>query len=224
MTTIKTRYELPITPLYQGQTNGCGTTSLAMALNYLSNEKSQSPDQQPYTQAALDVGNRELDSFSAPGMLATLAQKKGFYAGQYNEADYEEVRSHLEKKHPILALTKPFWEDNALHYVVIHGYEEGDRSEESKLVITDPADSIHPEQKRLESFQEFCTKQWNNLKLKGLPTQLNRFMLVLSHQNDLPPNRNVPVTVDLANWVNNGINLFASLTQSIFGEKFKVKK
>src|SRR5689334_22772778 len=64
-------------PLYdQGNTNGCGTTSLAMIMSYLLGR--------PVTQAEVDHAIRRMDVFTSPRDMIEFAQANGLAAAGYN--------------------------------------------------------------------------------------------------------------------------------------------
>ncbi len=206
---------IPVRSIDQGHSNGCGTTSLAMALNALSAMAHNNPQHSPFTREALDEGNRELDSFSSPGMLARVAQENGAFAEMYNHVTFEEIKSHIDQGHPLIALVKVDEERansfSGLHYVVIFDYEDEPASKYRSIIFADPGNGTLYERE----FDKFMPNYAENLTLRGLPILYNRFMIALSHKNDLPPSRDVPITNRIATEMNDCINLFGSFVRAI---------
>ncbi len=195
------RVDLDVCEINQGDTNGCGTTSLAMSLNCLSNRCGRGT---PYTREQLDFNNRELDCFSSPLMLCREARRRGYHAEAYNNMSFDEVRYHLDRNHPVMALIQAG--ENSLHYVVIRGYEvdpahPNDLSR-ARYHISDPATGSS----RWQSVDSFH-QEWQNLRFRGYNTHLNQFGIVLSDKPDLPPSRSIPWTVYAADIVNRLVNV-----------------
>ncbi len=176
--------EIPVIPLCQGRTNGCGTSALAMAINTLKPES-------PVTQALLDKGNRELDGFSAPAMLVRLARQYGLYAQMKNRMTPQEVAEHLQQGHLLLALVQVPWSTppGGLHYMLLHGAQLPLDDEASAFLLTDPAYG------RTEWFPAHVfLPQWAGIKLKGFPTGFHQFAIVLSATNNLEHHRHIPLS------------------------------
>jgi uncharacterized protein YvpB len=196
-----------VTPLWQGFTNGCGTTSLAMVLNALAASKGSS---KKYTREKLDY-RRPFNTYTSPQAIVQLAKDQGFYAGLYNQSSFQEIKAHLDKGHLIIALhnPEPHSRFSALHYVVIYDYQDGSLPSKQKLKLIDPV-RREPEQARQEvSFADF-NKKWRHLKQGPIPTGIDRFMVVVSNSPDLLPDRNIPVSLKIANTALTGINWYTN--------------
>jgi hypothetical protein len=183
--------ELPIQPICQGRTNGCGTAALAMALNYLAGNPTP-----PITQAMLDRGHREMDSFCAPHMLIRAARKHGFQGQLYNRATLAEITAHLDAKHPLLSLHSTNGTLTGLHYVLVAGYQKSETGTDTQLILWDPAPSHG--QRKVIGYQEFVKRVWQPFTVFGIPTGLERTLIVLSRIGNLLPPRDVPQDIPKA--------------------------
>lgn len=172
--------KLPLVPIHQGQTNGCGTAALAMALNCLY-EQQGNPAR--LDQQALDAGSRVFDSFSAPGLLLALARRLGFRAAWIAQPDAAELRRQLAAGHPMLLFYSVDGTVAGLHYRVIYGDEELSDGSAGWLTC-DPA-------ARRESCQ-VLPQAWLDARyaqpitLKGWDTGLRAGVMVFSAADDLP--------------------------------------
>lgn len=176
--------------------NACGTTSLAVAINAL---KEPSKKIAP---AQIDAVIRKMSSsFTAPDLLIKEAEKHGLKGGMYNNSSFDEIKTHIDDNHLMIALTDTRRNelDVRMHYVLINGYEVTEDGTE-KVIITNPSSGKTYTQD-YEKFEE----KWNDLKLSALPTSLNRFMIALSTENDLPKNR-LDKKAKLALNVGEGVN------------------
>jgi hypothetical protein len=191
------RIEQPIQPIWQGYTNGCGTASLAMALNSIASQGAQK-----FTQKKLDY-RRPLNTYTSPGTLVKIAKEQGYYAAIYNNSTFKELCSHLDKGHMIIALHNAELENrfNSLHYLVIHGYEEENDTTKRKLLTVDPVYEHMTTAKKDIAYNEFL-KFWNKTKLGPFPTGANRLIVVVSQKDDLLPNRKVPFAIKMADSFN----------------------
>lgn len=108
------RQQMPL--LNQGQTNGCGTTSLAMIMTFLGEMR---------TQADIDTEVRRRDIFSAPNDLVEYARDAGLNAEMYNHGTAAELAHLVDQGIPTQILTTADGSGDAsrMHYVVITGYE-----------------------------------------------------------------------------------------------------
>jgi ABC-type bacteriocin/lantibiotic exporter with double-glycine peptidase domain len=198
------RHSLPITPIYQGQTNGCGTACLAMVLNYF--HKLDNTSASELTQAELDWECRKRDSFTSPQLLRQAAHQRGIHARFYNHATWDEIQAHLDNNRPLIALHQVGQTLADFHYVVIHGYEIADDASTPVLFMVDPA--IRPEHQPVRtSYSEFCRNHWNNLRLRGIPIGLNCACLAFSSHDDLSQESPWPWSLKLANVAAKVLNL-----------------
>ncbi len=201
----------PVKPLWQGNTNGCGTTSLAMALNCLA-EMYRRLDQ-PVTQQELDQ-KRPFDLYCAPGTLVKLAEARGYFAQPYNQATFDYIKSHLDQGRVIIALHNAVsqkQEPGPLHYLLIHGYHDGPDKAQQRLFMVDPGREDQCSAQFELGYLEFCT-YWSRLKLGRFPICVSGFMVVVSAKDDLPvtPKSKLPITIHLANFFHSLANWYAA--------------
>lgn len=190
--------ELSINPIHQGKTNGCGTAALAMALNCLK------PSQR-FTQAMLDTDFRRFNSFSAPQTLIQAAKVHGFHAALYHPVALPDILAHLDAGHPVLALHSVDGTIPGLHYALIAGYERDETAEGTRLILWDPAPASG--QRKVILYKDFMTRFWQPVTWMGQPLGLNRIIIAVSRQDDLPPGSPVPWPLRAAYVVNRAINL-----------------
>ena len=104
-------------PFYdQGDSQGCGTTSLSMILKYFGIDISRE---------AIDSVIRRTDSSagSNPGDLIEFARDHGLEAEGYNNASWEDVKSMIDQGYPVMASIGNG--DGGRHLIVITGYQTG---------------------------------------------------------------------------------------------------
>ena len=196
-------------PLYQGNTNGCGTTSLAMALNLLNSLKPPSTQRQtPFTREILDEGTREWDSYASVSTLQQAARRHQFYAEVYPNLSFETLVKHLAKNEPIIALINPtparFKDDRALHYVLIDGYQQ-ESPNRPRIRFTDPA--LKSNATQWMDFEIFKTDYWQTNTWRGFPIGATQVGLVLSNTPDsLPKGPSLNLQFQVAATANNLIN------------------
>jgi len=103
-------------PFYdQGDTQGCGTTSLAMVLKYFGVDISRE---------AIDKVLRRTDSSagSNPGDLIEFARDHGLEAEGYNNASWEDMKAMIDQGYPCIA---SIGTGGGRHLITITGYETG---------------------------------------------------------------------------------------------------
>jgi hypothetical protein len=196
-----------IKPIWQGLTNGCGTASLAMALNALAVSKGSS---KKYSQDKLDY-RRPFDTYASPQALVQVAREQGFYAALYNQSSFQEIKQHLDKGHLVIALYNPDPQlrFSAFHYAVIYDYEDSSSPSNRKLKLMDPGRK-DPEQAKKEMSLTDFNKKWRHLKQGPISTGIDRFIIVVSNTPDLPSDRNIPQSLKVADTVSKGINWYAN--------------
>lgn len=195
---MKETCELLITPIHQGQTNGCGTAALAMALNALNSQGRQ------FTQAMLDKDYRRFNSFTSPGILAEAARAAGFFAEVCHRMTLAEIRNHLSAGRLILALHSVNGRVSGLHYVLVSGFWTDPQSGETSLVLWDPAPSTN--QRKILPYRDFEQRYWQPVRLMGFQGP-DRMGIVLSAKDDLPPpSMSLPLPVRVAHGLNRLLN------------------
>lgn len=192
MPTSRSRTELAIHPLYQGQSNGCGTTALAMSLNVLTGQSG-------WTQSRLDAGHRVFNSFSSPELLCQLARAAGAHAIIHNQTDWPRIVAELDAGHPLIALLTINGRVDGLHYMVIGGYEQDPIQDTRQLILYDPASDQHP--RRVLDYSLFCRQLWRPLTFWGIPLGFSQCAILFSDTAPSSP-PSVPWSLALAHQVN----------------------
>ena len=119
---------LDVPQMDQGNTNACGTTSLAMISTFLG---------RPVTHEQIDASIRNVDIGSAPDNLVSWAREHGLEASMKNEASFDDITRMIDQGLPPMALIDPGSSRDFLsHYVVVSGYERGADGKVSKLHLT----------------------------------------------------------------------------------------
>jgi hypothetical protein len=116
-------------PFYdQGDSNGCGTTSLSMILKYFGIDISRE---------AIDAVIRRTDSSagSNPGDLIEFARDNGLEAEGYNNGTWEQLKSMIDEGYPCMASIGN--SSDGRHLIVITGYETGPDGE-TRVLYHDP--------------------------------------------------------------------------------------
>jgi hypothetical protein len=134
---------------YQGQTNGCGTTSLAMIMSYLG---------VPETQGDIDAAIRRADIFTNPTDILDFARSKGLSAEGYNHGSLDQLKGFIDQGIPCQALIDVTGDGNPanMHYVAVVGYGK-DSSGNPYVKIHDPATG-----QTTDVPESQFEKQWSN--------------------------------------------------------------
>jgi uncharacterized protein YvpB len=164
----------------QGDTNGCGTTSLAMMLSYWKGEP------KAYTREKIDEKIRtgpDAMAFSSPDNLEGYAKDQGFRSNAISGGSMDQLKGYLDKGVPVQVLYDPNNDggDTLLHYVNVVGYT-GKGDDIDQLTIADPATGETSNVDR-EEFEA----RWNDLELGGVGSGLNNVMIVTL------PGENTPI-------------------------------
>jgi len=116
-------------PFYdQGNSNGCGTTSLSMIFRYFGIDISREEIDNAIRRTDLSLG-------STPGDLIEYARSHGLAAEGYNNGTWEQMKSLIDQGVPCMASI-----DNGnggRHLIVITGYETGADGKE-RVLYHDP--------------------------------------------------------------------------------------
>src|SRR5262249_53203491 len=141
-------------PFYdQGNTNGCGTTSLAMIVSYLTGKS--------ITEADIDKQIRRMDVFTAPRDLLDYARSQGLAAEGYNHGSWDEMMSYIDRGLPCQALIDVTGDNSIthMHYVAVTGHgRNADGSE--YVIIHNPATGTEQKLSR-DEFE----KKWSSTPL-----------------------------------------------------------
>jgi hypothetical protein len=208
-TEMPNQLTLDTRPLYQGQTNGCGTTSLAMGLNILNSLRPTATKRPtPFSREMLDEGTREWNSYASVSVLQQAARRQKFYAEAYPDLSFEKLARHLTNNEPIVGLINPvparFNQDSTLHYVLIDGYDQTNPSR-PRIRYTDPGLETNPT--KWIDFEAFRTDFWQTRTWRGIPIGATQLGLVLSNTpNSLPPGPPISLQFQVAAVGNDLIN------------------
>jgi len=158
----------------------CGTTSLAMIIRFLSQDKSITPQD-------IDKEIRKSPGmFSAPADLIAYARRKGLPAEEYNNGSLQQVEDLVTQGIPVMPLLD-LTPENALdldqwHWVVALAVEKHDGQ---KVIFIN-----NPWGQQEEWAEEKFTKEWARLKLLGLTFGYNNYFIAVGGPGDsLPPRR-----------------------------------
>jgi len=202
--------------LDQGSQNSCGTTSLAMALNFLGGSND-------YNTGMIDGEIRRMNSFgTAPSDLVKYAREHGFEAGMYNNSSIDELKQHLAEGHAVqVAIDDPYGEGGSGpfntkdHYVLVTGFVKGADAKEY-VKIRDPNGDDNPNAGRwtgdkTENGDYLMPVDVFQQKWGHTPDGYNNFMIAYAKGGtDLPPDRldGVEHSIDIANVYWNTVNDF----------------
>ena len=153
-------------PYVKQEKNGCGAASIAMVMQYWQRQQGQSKN------ASSDAAEIQkiLYAAGAHGIYASDLERyfreHGYqtftFAGQM-----EDVRTHLGRGRPLIAALEPS-HSAPLHYVVIAGYDPGERV----VLLNDPA-----ERKLLKRDLNTFEKEWRGTghwTLLAVPSSLEK--------------------------------------------------
>lgn len=148
----------------QGNTNACGTTSLANVLTYWG---------KPTTHEQVDSSIRHFDLFTAPDKIADYARSHGMRAEMKTDANVEDLAKMVDQGVPPIILMDPDGGKNAnMHYMTVSGYDRDANGKISDVVVADSAGGYRYKMPA-EDFQQ----KWNNLKMGGISTGLSNVMI-----------------------------------------------
>ena len=148
----------------QGNTNACGTTSLANVMTHWG---------MPRTHEQIDKSIRPFDLFTAPDKLVSYARDNGMRAELKADASLDDIARMVDQGAPPIVLIDPGNEKDAnLHYVTVTGYKRDANGKISDLIIADSAGG-----RRYSMPAGDFKEKWDNLKLGGIGTGLNNVMI-----------------------------------------------
>ena len=138
-------------PFIRQEKNGCGAASIAMVMQYWSQQ--QHHRWGPQADAAQI--QRELYSAKAHGIYAKDLQhyleNKGFQVFAFR-GDWGELRENLSKGRPLIVALKPLAGDPSLHYLVVAGLDW----QHGIVLVNDPA-----QRKLLKEDRANFEREWN---------------------------------------------------------------
>lgn len=154
----------------QGNTNACGTTSLANVMTYWGQSR---------THVQIDREIRPFDIPTAPDKLVEYARAHGLRADIKIDAGLNDIARMVDQGVPPIVLLDPDGDENLnLHYVTVTGYNRGADGKISNLVIADSAGG----NRNTLPVAEFQSR-WGDLKLKGMSIGLNNVMITALPRN-----------------------------------------
>lgn len=161
----------------QGNTNGCGTTSLAMLLSYWKGQPGA------FTREKIDSSIRHFNLFTAPQNVASYARDNGMRAEAVNNAKVEDLTKLLDQGVPVQILYDPDGDgsDEALHYVVATDYTKDEKGNVTGIKIADPAGG----REKTVPIEEFKTR-WDKLEFMGQGTGLSNVMIPMLPKENTP--------------------------------------
>ena len=158
----------------------CGTTSLAMVIRFLTQDRSIAPED-------IDREIRRLPRmFSAPVDLVEYARNRGLQAEEYNHGSLQQIEELVSQGIPVIPLLD-LTPDNALdfdhwHWVVVVAVE---RAAGRQLLFIN-----NPWGRREEWEQERFMTEWTRLRLLGLAFGYSNYFIAVGTPDDsLPPRR-----------------------------------
>ncbi|HYI01946.1 C39 family peptidase [Hyalangium sp.] len=148
----------------QGNTNACGTTSLANVMTHWG---------KPTTHEQIDQSIRAFDVFTAPDKIVDYARDHGMRAEIKTDASVEDLAKMVDQGVPPIVLMDPDSSSNAnLHYVTVSGYNRDASGKISDVVLADSAGG-----RRYTMPAEEFQGKWGNLKMGGVSTGLSNVMI-----------------------------------------------
>jgi hypothetical protein len=148
----------------QGNTNACGTTSMANVMTYWG---------KPTTHNEIDKSIRAFDVFTAPDKLVDYARDHGLRAEIKTDASVDDLAKMVDQGVPPIILMDPDSGSNAnLHYMTVTGYNRDASGKISDVVVADSAGG----NRYTMSAQELQQK-WGDLKMQGVSTGLSNVMI-----------------------------------------------
>jgi hypothetical protein len=191
-------HELSVPLRDQGEWNSCGTTSLAMVLDYMNqyhptSENARSVETIDAAIRPNSRGHGVIDSFTAPNDIEDYVRAQGLHARQTNDATTDDLKHMIDQGIPPIILTD--WEPDgtpsgdSLHYVVVTGYRVDDNGE-TQWLINNPqgtAETLSNDQ---------LMKVWTDLHynvgspIGNIDTGINRLMITVTPPSGIVRNAN----------------------------------
>ncbi|MDB5101595.1 MAG: hypothetical protein JWM80_6016 [Cyanobacteria bacterium RYN_339] len=149
--------------LDQGSTNGCGTTSLAMMLDFMAGGK------KVFDREDVDRSIRHYDMFTSPGEAAAFARRRGAEATIHTDTSIADLHKMVDQGLPVQVLldVNENHDGSGLHYEVVTGYGTGP---DGKKYV----ELANPWGQREYMPEDTFMAHWSNLTGKGFPLGINR--------------------------------------------------
>lgn len=162
--------------LNQYSTNGCGTTSLAMAQNTVQETTG-------YNREVMDREVRRADIYTSPESMIQAARTYGAYAEIYNHQTFADIQRNVDAGNPVIVLFQHAKRGEfqfSGHYVVVSGYNIHPNGKR-EIICEDPATG----KSSTRDFELFAPS-WQQLDYGTVQPGFNNLMIVLS-KDPLPP-------------------------------------
>lgn len=161
----------------QGITNGCGTTSLAMLLNFWKGKPEE------YSRGRIDLSIRHFDMPTSPQNIAGYAQRQGFRTSVQNNASVEDLTGFLKQGVPAMVLFDPDGvdSDSTLHYVVATDYQTDDKGNVTHIRVADPWGG-QMEDIPVEEFKQ----RWDKLAMGDHSTGVSNLFIPMLPKENVP--------------------------------------
>jgi hypothetical protein len=165
-------------PVSQGDSNACGSSSLAMIMNYLG---------VPVTRQDIDREIRRIDQGLPPQPLIDYARDHGLEAEFYNHGSWDELKGFIDRGIPVQAQinTQADGSKTNMHWVAVVGFRTDTTTGEEQIGVRNSAKPYYGEVQWM-SRAEF-EKKWSH-PLDGAGYD-NSFIAYAPGGTDLPPSR-----------------------------------
>ena len=176
-TTVKSLNVKPQNQYDGSDQNACGTTSLAMVMDYFY------PGRAGNNHNVIDKEIRRADLFSTPDNLASYAEDHGLRSSVKTEASLSDIKGALDKGLPVQVVIDPDGNkgDFTTHFVVVEGYEQDAAGNITKLNISDPAGA-----KKYSIDADTFMKRWSDLNYSNVPSGMSRMMITYAPTDNRP--------------------------------------
>ena len=156
--------DLGVIPQDQGDTNACGTTSLANVMTHFGT---------PMTHQQIDRNIRAFDIFTAPDRIAGFARANRMSASVKPEASLNDLTNMIDRGVPPIVLYDPDGGDNSvLHYATVTGYNRGADGQVSNVILANSSGA----QRQTMPAAEFM-QRWTDVKMQGRNIGMSRMMI-----------------------------------------------
>jgi hypothetical protein len=163
-------------PVDQGNSNACGSSSLAMIMNYLG---------VPVSRQDIDREIRRVDQGLPPQPLIDYAREHGLEAEFYNHGSWDELKGFIDRGIPVQAQinTEADGSKTHMHWVAVVGFRTDPKTGEEQIGFRNSADKGKVDWMSRAEFE----KKWSH-PLDGAGYD-NSFIAYAPGGTDLPPSR-----------------------------------
>jgi hypothetical protein len=163
-------------PIDQGKSNACGSSSLAMIMDYLG---------VPVSRGDIDKEIRRIDQGLPPQPLIDYAREHGLEAEFYNHGSWDEIKGLIGRGIPVQAQinTEADGSKTHMHWVAVVGFRTDPKTGEEQIGFRNSADGGKVDWMSRAEFE----KKWSH-PLDGAGYD-NSFIAYAPGGTDLPPSR-----------------------------------